>query len=299
MPAALVAAVVGWLVWASLALGPPAPAKQIITGQGPCGEAVAAGSLWVATDRGMLVRIDPRTNRVVRRIPLARGACSVTAAAGALWIVNYERSTVVRVDLRTLRLRSIAVDAVPFHALVAFGRLWVTAWEAGRLDEIDLATLRVVRRIEVGPRPVGLTSRGGAVWVGFGRETTSIARVDPDSGAVDRVEVGDPRPGWFVTGTRDFWIQANDGDVLHVDAATGRVLKRLQVGRTLARGTAAADGTIWLPDKEQGLVYRIDPVRERVVDSFPAGPGAFQVLRAFGSMWVISYAGDDVWRFKP
>jgi hypothetical protein len=34
-----------------------------------------------------------------------------------------------------------------------------------------------------------------------------------------------------------------------------------------------------------------------VVDDFPAGPGAFFALRAFGSMWVASYAGDDVWRF--
>jgi hypothetical protein len=52
-----------------------------------------------------------------------------------------------------------------------------------------------------------------------------------------------------------------------------------------------------VPDKEQSIVYRVDPVSERVVDSFPAGPGAFLALRAHGSMWVTSYAGDDVWRF--
>src|SRR5262245_19886865 len=112
MPAAVVAAAAGWLVWASLALGSPAPVRRIVTGRGPCGEAAAAGSLWVATDTGALVRIDPRKNRVVRRFSLGRGACSVTAGAGAVWITNYERSSIVRVDLRTLRMRSIAVDAV-------------------------------------------------------------------------------------------------------------------------------------------------------------------------------------------
>lgn len=34
-----------------------------------------------------------------------------------------------------------------------------------------------------------------------------------------------------------------------------------------------------------------------VLDSFPAGDGAFEALQAFGSMWVTSYAGADVWRF--
>ncbi len=295
----VVAAAAGWFAWASLLGASPVPVKRVVTGPAPCGEAAAAGSLWVATDRGRLVRIDPRTNRVTRRVSIGRGACAMTAAAGAIWVTNYLRSTVLRVDLRSGRVRSIAVDAGPFDALVAFGRLWVTAWEAGRLDEVDLQTLRVVRRIDVGPRPVGLTSRAGGVWVGFGRDATAIARVDPASGVVERIEVGDPRPGWFVRGTRDFWIQANDGDVLHVDPATRRVLARLHVGRTLARGAAADDGTIWMPDKEQGVVYRIDPVHERVIDSFPAGPGAFEVVRAFGSMWVISYAGDDVWRFRP
>ena len=243
-----------------------------MTGPAPCGEAAAAGSLWVATDRGRLVRIDPRTNRVTLRKSIGRGACAVTAGAGAIWVTNYRRSTVLRVDLRTARVRAVAVDAAPFDALVVFGRLWVTAWEAGRLDEIDLESLRVVRRIDVGPRPVGLASRDGAVWVGFGRDSTAIARVDPVSGTVERVEVGDPRPGWFVSGTSDLWIQANDGDLLHVDPATRRVLARLHVGRTLARGAVAADGSLWIPDKEQGIVYRSRPgarARDRLLSGRP------------------------------
>ena len=76
-----------------------------------------------------------------------------------------------------------------------------------------------------------------------------------------------------------------------------RCCAHLHVGRTLAQGAEAPDGTIWFPDKEQSVVYRIDPVRQVVVDSFPAGPGAYLALRAFGSMWVLSYAGADVRRF--
>jgi streptogramin lyase len=193
----------------------------------------------------------------------------------------------------------VRVDAVPFDVLVAFGRVWVTGWQAGRLDELDPRTLRVVRRLDVGPYPAGLAARAGAIWVGFGRDATAIARVDPASGAIERLPVGDRSPSWFAAGTRDLWVQANDRDVVHVDPSARRVLGRLRVGRTLAQGAAAPGGTIWLPDKEQSLVYRIDPVAGRVVDSFPAGRGAFFALSAFGSMWVTTYAGSDVWRFRP
>jgi streptogramin lyase len=277
----------------------PHPVATIPTGQAPCGAAASLGAVWVANDgAGTLARVDPRTNRVTRRIAVGAGACSVAAGAGALWVVNYKASTLVRVDPRTSRTRSVRVGAVPFDVLVAFGRVWVTAWEDGVLDEVDPQTLTVLRRIRVGPRPMGLAVRLGAVWVGFGREATAIARVDPATGAVARFGVGATRPGWFAAGTADFWIQAADSDLLHVDPRTGKVRQRLRVGRTLGQGALAPDGTLWVPDKETSVVYRVDPAGARVIDSFSAGPGAYLVLRAFGSMWVLSYAGSDVRRFR-
>jgi streptogramin lyase len=109
--------------------------------------------------------------------------------------------------------------------------------------------------------------------------------------------VREPRD--FVAGTKDLWIQANTGDLLHFDPVAKRVLAHLEVGRTLAQGAAAPDGTIWVPDKEQNIVFRVDPDKQRVIDSFRAGPGAYVALRAYRSMWVTSYAGNDVRRFRP
>jgi streptogramin lyase len=277
----------------------PRLVATIPTGDAPCGAAAGFGAVWVANDNsGTLARIDPSTSRVTRRVHLGKGACSVAAAAGAVWVVNYKTNALFRLDPRTLRTRSAPVDATPFDVLVAFGRVWVTAWDDGILDEVDPVSLNVVRRIDVGSRPTGLAARHGAIWVGFGRNAMAIARVDAETGAVARLPLGVARPAWFVTGTADFWIQAADSDVLHVDPASGKVLARLHVGRTLAQGTVAYDGTIWMPDKELGVVHRIDPRREQIVDSFPAGPGAYLALRAFGSMWVLSYAGSDVRRFR-
>jgi streptogramin lyase len=275
----------------------PALTATVQTGMHPCGIVSAFGSVWVANDGGTLVRIDPHTNKVRKRIRVGSGACSLAASKKALWIANYKRG-LTRVTRRG-RVKTIDVGATPFDVLVAYGRVWVTAWEDGQLAVVDPKTLKIVRRIDIGPRPVGLVARYGVVWVGFGRDATAIAHVNPLTFAVDRIEVGVRAPGWFVAGTSDMWIQANDGDLVDYDPIARRVAAHLEVGGTLAQGAVAADGRIWMPDKERSVVYRVDPRRRRLVDSFPAGPGAYNVLRAYGSMWVTSYAGTDVRRFRP
>lgn len=287
------------LVSVALAGSSPRLLAKVETGASPAGAVAAFGAVWVSNDgAGTLVRIDSRTNRVTLRIRLRPGLFSLARGFGALWAVNYEEGTLTRVDPKTRRRRTVRVGAAPFDVLAAYGRIWVTAWEAGRLVEVDPRSLKVVRRTKIGPRPTGLRVADGGVWVGFGRAATAVARVDPRTHRVERIPVGVRAPSWFAAGTRDLWIQAADNVLVRLDPATRKVRARLSFGRTLAQGAMAADGTIWVPDKDSNVVHRVDPKTASVVDSFPAGPGAFFALRAFGSMWVVSYAGDDVRRYR-
>ena len=261
--------------------------------------ASATGAVWVANDgSGTLARIDAKTNRVTRRIKVGRGACEVAAGFGAMWVTNYKTGAVVRVDLRTYRVRRIAVGSTPFDVVAAGGRVWATAWGDGAIAEIDPAAGRVVRRIAVGAYPTALLFQGGALWVGFGRDAANIARVDPASGQIERIAVGVKAPSHFLATANGIWI-TSDGDALvHFDPATRAVLGTTHFGRTLVQPAAARDGTIWVPDKEVDTIFRVDPRTGRVLDSFTGGDGAYNALRAFSSMWVTSYAGADVWRFK-
>jgi virginiamycin B lyase len=213
---------------------------------------------------------------VVARVQTGTSPAGAVSAFGAVWVANDRSGTLARLDPATN-----------------------TTWGGGRLVKVEPRSLRVVRRLRVGPRPSGLRAARGAVWVGFGRSATSIGRVDPGTGTIERVPVGVRTPTGFVTGTRDLWVKAADNVLVRVEPSTRRVVARLSFGGTLSKGTAAADGTLWVPDKEQSVVYRVDPAGARVVGSFAAGPGAFVALRAAGSMWVTSYAGNDVWRFEP
>jgi len=284
---------------ATVAGSAPQLVARIQTGSYPGAAVAAFGAVWVANDgAGTLARIDPRTNRVTKRIHVRRGVFPVTRGFGALWAVNYKRHSLTRVDPASGRARSVRVGAVPFDVLAAFGRVWVTAWEAGRLVEVDPRSMRIVRSVRIGPRPAGLRAVGGSVWVGFGRDATSVARVDPGTAKVVRVPVGVRSPTRFVAGTRDLWINAGDNTLVRLDLSSGTVTAKLTFGGTLGQGALARDGTIWMPDKERDVVFRVDPVRAAVVDSFAAGRGAFFALPAFGSMWITSYAGTDVWRFR-
>ena len=68
----------------------------------PASLAIGAGSLWISTNRQVL-RLNPKTGRVVDRIPLpAVGESSVVATApSGIWVAPASDHTVVRIDPRT------------------------------------------------------------------------------------------------------------------------------------------------------------------------------------------------------
>src|SRR6185312_6281684 len=79
---------------------------------------------------GRLVRIDPRSNRVVARIRVARGICPIVVAAGSVWVASDMTNVLYRIDPRRLRIVArIPVANWPAHVAAAFGSVWVSAYE--------------------------------------------------------------------------------------------------------------------------------------------------------------------------
>jgi streptogramin lyase len=195
-------------------------------------------------------------------------------------------------------VRSVLVRGAPFDVVVSNGRVWTTGFSNGMLVEVDAGTLHVIRRIKLGGFPTGLLSSEGALWVGLGRGATEVVRVDPASGALKRIDVGVPAPTHFVATPAGIWVVDDGNALVLLSRSDGHVLRVAHAGSTLVQPALAPDGTLWVPDKELDRVFRLDPTTGDLVDSFAAGDGAFQVLRAFGSMWVRSYAGNDIWRFR-
>jgi streptogramin lyase len=279
---------------------PPAPVESAVvsTGPAPCGVAASAGTVWVGVyETGMLLRLD-RRGRVVRRVRVGSSACRVAVTADSVWVTRDRASELVRVNRRSGRTRKVAVAAEPFDVLFAAGSLWVTSHATGTVFRLDPRTGRQLGHVEVGAEPAGLALCRGRVWVGHGGDANWVSSIDPATLEARRVEMVTAAPGWPACIRGVLWVVA-PGDVVRIDPRRGRLLTVLRTGETLADAAAAPDGLVWVTDKQHSVVHRIAPDGRYLIDSFPAGPGAFALARTGSAMWVTSFAGSDVRRFVP
>jgi YVTN family beta-propeller protein len=108
-------------------------AETIATPGGPLGIAAGARGIWVVTFwTRELVRIDPETRRVVRRIGVGAGPLSVTVGGGAVWVTNRDSKTISRVDPSTNKVvATIHLTAAPHGVHFAHGRVWTTTQRCG------------------------------------------------------------------------------------------------------------------------------------------------------------------------
>jgi DNA-binding beta-propeller fold protein YncE len=281
----------------SVPLASAAPPRAIPVSDGPCGVAVGFGYIWVASDRaGTLSRVDPRTNRV-RTVRVGTTACWLTAGAGGIWVARYGPGVLVRVDPKTLRKSTIKVGPNPEGVAVAAGSVWVTGFDDGTLRRVDPVRRKVVETLHLGGVTAGLAVASRSLWIGFGREATAIARLDLRTHELTRIDVGHQTPDRISTDGRSLWVSAQD-TVVRVDPQTNRVVARFALGGTFAQGTSAGDGAIWIPNKERNTITRFDPRTNRVAAVLRAGPGAIAATAGFGTVWVTSYAGADIRRYR-
>ena len=296
----LVLAALALVIPSASAKIPPQPVQTAVveTGAAPCGMAVVGGELWVAVyETGEVVRID-REARITGRTRVGRWACRIAFDGRAAWVTRDRANRVVRVDRATGRRRAMTVSS-PFDVVFAAGSIWVTSFDAGVVTRIDPATTRTTSTFDVGGNPTGITFCGGRIWVGHGRAATWLTAIDPRTGRLQRVDVVVPAPRWPRCIRGELWA-ATETAALRVVPRTGVLRGHFELGGTTAEaGPALGTATVWVTDKERSLVHRIDPGAGLVLDSFAAGPGALALTRFAGAVWITSFAGSDVRRFRP
>ena len=280
----------------------PTPVETAVvpTGEEPCGIVAARdGGLWVGVyGTGKVLRIDPQRGKVTTSVHVGRWACRVVVGPAAVWVTRDQPGEIVRISRGTGRVARVKVGAGAFDVVLAGGSVWATSFDTGAISRFDAATTKLVRVYKDGPSPAGITSCRGRIWVGHGGAARWLTAIEPSTNRVQRVAVGTSAPGWpsCIRGT--IWVTTPD-TILRVDPHTGRVLSRLLIDETLAYSAEAPDGLVWVTDKQHSVVHRVTTDGRSVVDSFPAGPGAFALARLGSSMWVTSFAGSDVRRFDP
>jgi streptogramin lyase len=281
----------------------PASAPTVVAKVGtdlhPCGAAAGRGSVWVAAyDSGRLLRIDSETNRVVQRIKVAPGICPVAIAVRSVWVASDKTDVLYRVDPQRGRVVTrLRVSHWPAHLAAAGGSLWVSSYEHGEVVQVSLKTNRIARVYKINGNPSGLAGTPGALWVSLGRTSTALVRIDLETRQMRRVPIGHPGAGFLASLGGSLWTTTADGYAVRIDPKTSRVVASFRIRGTPTGIAAAADGLIWVAEKERDTIARIDPISNKLIDVTPAGNGALSIVRAAGDMWVTNFAGTDVWRF--
>jgi hypothetical protein len=210
------------------------------------------GSIWSLIGRRVL-RIDPATGDVQAVVPVGGDATCLAVGAGAVWIAN-ARGRLIRIDPVTGAVsRSRGEGATP--AAIAAGARhvwWLNVSEAASISVFDSEGRRIVRDIQEPLRAFVVVARH-LVW-SAGRDGR-IAQLRSGSGRFSRRRsVADKIMG-ISSGRGVVWINA--GDLIGVDAKTGRVVRRHPVARAVNAnaGVALLGDRVWLAEPAtNGLV---------------------------------------------
>lgn len=183
----------------------------------------------------------------------------LTVSPDAVWIVSDPAGKVMRIDPKTNKVvAEIEVPAGSVAAIYGEGSVWVTANKSSKLIQIDAKSNKVVKEIEVGPNPRFLTYGGGSVWT-VNQGDGTVSRVNAKTATLEAtIQAGIPGGGGEVSfGGGGLWVTVFDIPITFIDAKTNTVTKQWTGpgGDAIRYGHMS----IWLSNLRQQTMWRIDP----------------------------------------
>ena len=211
-----------------------------------------------------LLELDPKSNEIVRSIPIARDAAALDATNDALWVASERERTVSRIDLRTQSVKTIGEPhPVAFLAHDDRGNIYASGWDFPFVWQIDPRTVQIVRPFRVKTRALGLSVGGGSLWV-VDRLANAVTRIDLAQRRVaETIRVGvNPLASAFGYGA--LWVA--NGDSGTVSVIRPGAAKPVQVTDIPSPfGISAGAGGVWVASNGMHAVYRIDPDTHAIV----------------------------------
>ncbi len=248
-----------------LRLGPDGAIVARIPIRGDINDAyVGTGAMWALTD-DRLYRIDPKTNRIVARIPLpppSRSFGGVFPDAGVVYIANGD--TALFIDLKTNRIGRRVDLTRGGEAARGFtsepGRTYMLRRD-GLLETLDTHTMR---RLAVVRPAVHLDDPATSLDAGDGlpvaaahgdvvvKSGAGLAEVDANTGKLRwRTNLGTSRVNGVVFGNGALWVQGTPASgtrdqLWKLDPGSGRVLAALPLPDFGAAGMTSMGDRLWI-----------------------------------------------------
>lgn len=279
-----------------------------VTVANPDALVAALGYIWVKTDDGRVVKVDPRSNRVVaqRKLDTARDSqhyCQGIGTDGrSVWVcaARDTATDVVRIDPHSLRpVVRVAADKAfdQEHLPYVAGRLWVLSSGGRRLLAVS-PTTSVLTAYPLPATACAQAAGSGTVLIVTCPTDNVVLRVDPTRGTILAHRTL-RQPRYCTVSSTQVWVDTSDG-IQRMDDhfRPTAVYAGLTVGLT---GDLASDpsGVVWVRH-EQGFLYRIDPTRNAVVEqvrsAIPVSGGS--ILVTTNAIWTSAYDDNTVYHLR-
>jgi YVTN family beta-propeller protein len=294
-----------WLVPAlALALAVVA-AAAVALGLGRGSTATAAGP------RGVLMRIDPRTNQVAGRTDIPGYPQAVAVTAGGVWMGDFRQGVLWRYDPATEALQRVTSNGEPRDIAAVGDQVYVAVDGnafTGLVARYDAATGE--RRDSLDLLACAVASGDGVVWAAGcpfaqrlstdGRPLRKLREVflpyrDPGTASSSRVGFRE-----LAVGAGSVWVlgDALDSRLWRLDAHTGKAQATIALPFP-PRSAVVAAGAVWISDALHDTVSAVDVRSERVLATVAVGHGAAGVTAAAGAVWVANATDGTVSRIDP
>ncbi len=245
--------------------------------------------------------IDPASNRIVAEIPVGPRPGPIAAGRNALWVGNLQDRVLMRIAPRTRRVvATIPLEnRTPTGIAVGARAVWVAHGFLGKLSRVD-PQFKQVTAIEVtdrlGDRQLGAVAWGvGWIWTVYGDGT--LAQVDPSTFRVRDSSFAGTAPSAVVVYAGSVWVaNSQDATVQRFNPVTLEPVKTINVGRRPI-ALAPGDGAVWVASEGADSVWRIDPSGDNA--QIPVGAGPTAVAVGVGAVWVANTDDGTVSRIDP
>jgi streptogramin lyase len=287
----------------------------------PNGLAAGSDALWVVLNdpakqrTSRIERLDLVTGAVQKTVTMTGSGSFSMRVGRSLWVggnadwLDTKPGTFRELDWKTGAVRDIlAFNRPVFGGAYGAGSLWFVVGRApATLVRVDPRTRYAIGkpiRLDRN-RVIGLAFGEGSVWA-TGFEDGKLIRVNPKTGRVDAVKVGDDPVGVVVAGGSVWVANRGSGTVGRIDAKTMREDGHsIHVG-ALPTWVAAFAGSVWVSSQADGTVTRIDERTGKTIGSpsriaapSPNDAAAHVMSVAGGSLWVVSATERSISRIDP
>jgi YVTN family beta-propeller protein len=255
-----------------------------------------------------LVKVDLKSDKIVDVVPVGRIPAEIEIVGRYVFAASEGDGTLARVDTRTgAVVISGKFDAAGGLAAEGAEGVWVASVGRRQVTSVDAALPLIdpEERISSPRVPLPAPTRapslvvgGGALWIAM-RGEVERWRLHP-LGRQRTYQLGYDDYGNDVTfGYGAAWtaLGAPADALLRIDARTGGA-RRIPVGG-FPVGVAVGFGSVWVTERGDDTVRRIDPVTGRTRRVIAVGHVPAGVAVGLGSVWVTSQCAGTVSRIDP